>query len=396
MHATYRRLAAWTVAFAVVIAPAASASVNAASDPANGPQDNLTAFQQTLQSVAETREAQRAASAASESAGLAKSAHTEIKARTGEMLMLEQQAEQTAETIARAAYMMGEPMTTSTLIIESIGDDVADVVSGVALFDHATTTRAQDATDALQQVTTWQNDLQAAHVIATTETRIAADLQGHASALQAERDERINETILPTSAAVGPADSDHGCPELHGPYAVSVDFCEQALAGVADTITRTAMLYAFWNIGVPYACEGQGRDTTHFDCSSLIARSFQAAGAQPQAEGAYTATTATMLSDPRYETIDPGNIAPGDLVIWDTCPGGSATSDTSTEPCTSRHVAWYLGVIDGAEWMLHTNVCGGAVHAEEFWGTTGGKYPLLAVKRLSVQQPLAPDEGSVR
>jgi hypothetical protein len=78
--------------------------------------------------------------------------------------------------------------------------------------------------------------------------------------------------------------------------------------------------------------------------------------------------------DPHYAVIDPQDIRPGDLVLYDTCPAG--------EVCPYRHVVMYLGAQEkgGPEMMVHTNSCGSVAHVAPFTGIDAAN--LLGVRRV--------------
>ena len=99
--------------------------------------------------------------------------------------------------------------------------------------------------------------------------------------------------------------------------------------------------------------------------------------------------------DQHYAPIDPADLQPGDLVLYDTCPVG--------EVCPYRHVAMYLGsALDGGmPLMAQTNQCGGVAHVAPFPGTAVSNF--LGARRvvalsgeavtLSVDVPEAGNSG---
>jgi len=139
-----------------------------------------------------------------------------------------------------------------------------------------------------------------------------------------------------------------------------VDLCQRSVASAATPQAALAIIYALSNLGAPYACGGQGRlEPARFDCSSFVARAYAEGAGINVANPDWSPSTRDMLPwdgtplDRHYALVDAADLAPGDLVLYDT--GGRSY----------RHVVMLLA--DG--WMVHTNACGDVAHVERFWGT---------------------------
>jgi cell wall-associated NlpC family hydrolase len=164
--------------------------------------------------------------------------------------------------------------------------------------------------------------------------------------------------------------------------AVLAELCHEAI-GDADHYAVGAITWAFARLGAPYACKGVGRDHPlfQFDCSSFVSRAYHDGAGIPLLHGANIPTTATMLAGSgRFAPVDVSELAPGDLVLYDSCPAvdeaedaaeiadGSVEFVEALETCTDRHVVMYLGTWQGKEWMVHTSRCGGVANVDHFWG----------------------------
>lgn len=153
--------------------------------------------------------------------------------------------------------------------------------------------------------------------------------------------------------------------------------CE-SVSSSADPTAARAIRFAFAQLGADYACKGIGREQPgRFDCSSLVSRAYDHAGARTRIKG-WSPNTAYMLSGQQqvFRPIRPQSAQPGDLVLYDTCPSGQS--------CTYNHVVMYLGYVDGREWMVHANACGSPVKLERFWGwESTGSARFLGVRRVA-------------
>lgn len=138
------------------------------------------------------------------------------------------------------------------------------------------------------------------------------------------------------------------------------ELCERSVTAAATPQAALAITYALRQLGAPYACGGQGRlDVARYDCSSFVARAYSEGAGISVARQEWSPSTRNMVPwdgialDRHYAFIAPDDLAPGDLVLYDT--GGRSY----------RHVVMVLG--DG--WMVHTNACGDVAHVDRFWGT---------------------------
>ena len=199
-----------------------------------------------------------------------------------------------------------------------------------------------------------------------------------------------------------------GCPTsvMDGtvPAGVSVErLCERAVAQAASPQAASAIKWALVRLGAPYACGGVGRLAEwRYDCSSYVSRAYHEAAGMETASDGWAPSTRNMVPwdgaglDPHYLPIPPESLAPGDLVLYDTCPEG--------ETCPYRHVVMYLGTAEkgGVPMMAHTNTCGGVAHIEPFTGTSvptflgARRVVTLPGERLVLTDPQAkkPGKGS--
>jgi cell wall-associated NlpC family hydrolase len=178
----------------------------------------------------------------------------------------------------------------------------------------------------------------------------------------------------------------NGCPKevLEGtvPEGVKIkQLCAVAVRTAASPQAAFAIKWALVRVGAPYACEGIGRlEAWRFDCSSFVSRAYAEGAGLRTAGNGWAPSTRNMVPwdgaslDPHYAVIDPKDIRPGDLVLYDTCPAG--------EVCPYRHVVMYLGAQKGGgpEMMVHTNSCGSVAHVAPFTGLDAAN--LLGVRRV--------------
>ena len=178
----------------------------------------------------------------------------------------------------------------------------------------------------------------------------------------------------------------NGCPKevLEGtvPEGIKIkQLCAIAVRTAASPQAAFAIKWALVRVGAPYACEGIGRlEAWRFDCSSFVSRAYaEGAGLRTAGDG-WAPSTRNMVPwdgaslDPHYAVIDPKDIRPGDLALYDTCPAG--------EVCPYRHVVMYLGPMEkgGPPMMVHTNSCGSVAHVAPFTGIDAAN--LLGVRRV--------------
>ena len=156
--------------------------------------------------------------------------------------------------------------------------------------------------------------------------------------------------------------------------------CERAVAAAPSSQAQVAIRAAFGMLGAPYACGDVGRSRGfRFDCSSLVARAYAAAGIPAAGPGWSTSTRDMVPWDgralaPWARRVAPSRVLPGDLVLY------------STGASLSRHVVLYLG----GGYMLHSNYCGGVAHVEAFWGFgRTGRHRFLVARRVVVPGPSA-------
>ena len=178
-----------------------------------------------------------------------------------------------------------------------------------------------------------------------------------------------------------------GCPTAWIPGVVPADLdlhalCMNAVLGAPTIQAAQAIQWALGRLGAPYACGGVGRlEPFRFDCSSYVSRAYSEGAGLSTTTSGWAPSTRNMVPwdgfslDDHYVAINPEEIRPGDLVLYNTCP-------TDGSPCPYRHVVMYLGhlVPDGPEYMAHTNECGGVAHIEEFTGFNVST--LLGVRRV--------------
>jgi cell wall-associated NlpC family hydrolase len=144
--------------------------------------------------------------------------------------------------------------------------------------------------------------------------------------------------------------------------------CRYAVLHAASPEAAAAIIWAFQQLGTPYACDGVGRSAPErFYCSSLVARAYHEGAHLETATNEWAPSTRDMtpwdgrLLDPHYVSIRPDALKPGDLALYGPCDGGV---------CRTEHVVMYLGILEGRPWMLHTNHCGDVAHIKLFRGTS--------------------------
>jgi len=200
--------------------------------------------------------------------------------------------------------------------------------------------------------------------------------------------ESLNALIATASAGteVGPDGCATSVPAGTVPEGVDIQYlCRTAVNDAATPQAQLAVQWALIHLGAPYACEGVGRlNDWVFDCSSYVSRAY-AEGADLDTAGAdWAPTTRNMLPwggaslDAHYEVIEPQDLAPGDLVLYDTC-----TAEEKDEgECDYRHVVMYLGeqAPGMGPLMAHTNACGDVSRVVPFTGTDASNF--LGARRV--------------
>ncbi len=202
---------------------------------------------------------------------------------------------------------------------------------------------------------------------------------------QLDSDEKELERLI-AAAAPQTVVGRSGCPKsvLEGtvPSGVDIrDLCERAVMQATSPQAASAIKWALVRLGAPYACDGIGRmEQWRYDCSSYVSRAYAEAAGMRTATDSWAPSTRDMIPwdgaslDPHYLPIPADALAPGDLVLYDTCPEG--------QTCPYRHVVMYLGTPykGGPELMAHTNSCGGVAHVAPFTGTSAANF--LGVRRV--------------
>jgi len=208
------------------------------------------------------------------------------------------------------------------------------------------------------------SDLATASNAAVNDSDIARQAADTSAAQRAAAAKSSYAAACPSSV---PAGSLRGGAESIGAY----ELCSRSVEQAPTQEAASAIAWAFTKLGAPYACGGQGRmEEFRFDCSSLVSRAYYEGAGVTAAGGSSSPTTRQMVpwggaSLAQWLTpLDPGSVAPGDLITYDT--GGT----------TYRHVV--MSLANG--YMLHTNSCGDVAHITNSWGTGNG---FLGARRVT-------------
>ena len=195
--------------------------------------------------------------------------------------------------------------------------------------------------------------------------------------------------VSPPQIAVGP----DGCPTQNLPATLrdgadvigAAALCRSAVKQAATPQAALAITWAFQHLGASYACGGAGRLLPfRMDCSSFVSRAYHEGAGIATAGDGWAPSTRNMVPwdgvalDPHYAYVSPSALRPGDLVLYDPCPGTT---------CPYRHVVMYLGSPDRGktQWMIHTNACGDVAKVETFYGfPTSGDVFLVARRVLAL------------
>jgi len=311
---------------------------------------------------------------------------------------------------ARNAYLTGTP-DSIRIAAESMDGTIGVLLHDVALQKYAgsdVALRAVARVRAAQQVIS--GAAIASHDVLLTE-QVLAGRQGMLALASQRLRTFAREVGYPELLTAALSVDAKGCatraPDDANPQqAVLAELCHEAIGDV-DPYAVGAITWAFARLGAPYACKGVGRDHPlfQFDCSSFVSRAYHDGAGIPLLHGANIPTTATMLAGSgRFAPIDVADLAPGDLVLYDSCPArdeaevdaeagdtpevadGSAEFVEALEPCTDRHVVLYLGTWQGKEWMVHTSRCGGVANVDHFWGL-GEEPGRVFLGAVRVQRP---------
>ncbi|MDI1288627.1 MAG: NlpC/P60 family protein [bacterium] len=292
------------------------------------------------------------------------------------------------ETAVRSLYITGS--TDLDVVLSVLGsepDDVLRNIDSLTYLKGATGNESYEFEQAQQHAVVGES-LEASAQIQADQALIHARSVGRdlrqAKAKLASDQADLAELVA--SATPQTVVGKSGCPKsvLEGtlPAGISVgDLCERAVKNAPTPQAAVAIKWALTRLGAPYACGGVGRlEPWRFDCSSYVSRAYsEGAGLGTAGEG-WAPSTRNMVPwdgaglDQHYAPIDPADLQPGDLVLYDTCPVG--------EVCTYRHVAMYLGPAEagGMPVMAQTNQCGGVAHVAPFPGTAVSNF--LGARRV--------------
>lgn len=285
---------------------------------------------------------------------------------------------------ARNAYLTGTP-DSIRIAAESLDGTIGALLHDVALQKYA---GSDVALRAVARARTAQHVISGA-AIAAYDVGLAEQVLAGRQGLLALASQRLRAFAArvgyPEMMTAALSVDAEGCatraPDAANPQQVVLaELCRRAIEGV-DEHAAAAIRWAFARLGAPYACQGVGRANPlfQFDCSSFVSRAYHDGVGIPLFQGASIPTTATMLAGSgRFAPIDVAELAPGDLVLYDSCPAlAEETEEQSAQgaepfeepaPCVDRHVGLYLGAWQGKEWMAHTNTCGGVANVDHFWG----------------------------
>ncbi|MFM7145299.1 MAG: C40 family peptidase [Actinomycetales bacterium] len=330
----------------------------------------------------------RSARAAADEAGLQAIA---LRHEAERQMIAAEQARTQVGALANALYREGEVGALVEAVLTLGAPSQSSVLVGSSYVSVGSTS-ASALLRAQQQA---EADAIRAADVATTALRGAEVLQGLAlqqlSGLKALlRQAILNQQTRGPQTIVG-AD---GCP-IDAPDATLrggaqelgvSELCRLSVARAPTPQAALAIKYALGQLGAPYACRGVGRlDPFRFDCSSFVARAYADGAGVPLTREGWAPSTRNMVPwdgialDRHYALLPPGDLAPGDLVLYDT--GGA----------TYRHVVMVLA--DG--YMVHTNACGDVLHVDRFWGIDGATKGQFLVARRVLLEPdysLAPGD----
>ena len=272
-------------------------------------------------------------------------------------------------------------------VLGSKPDDVLRTIDSVVYLRTATGTESADF-DFAESAAVVAGSAAASVMIQASEDRNRVDTVLKAmrkTKKELKKDQKELKKLI-SVAAPQTVVGNNGCPKavLEGtvPEGIKIkQLCAIAVRTAASPQAAFAIKWALVRVGAPYACEGIGRlEAWRFDCSSFVSRAYaEGAGLRTAGDG-WAPSTRNMVPwdgaalDPHYAVIDPKDIRPGDLVLYDTCPAG--------EVCPYRHVVMYLGPMEkgGQPMMVHTNSCGSVAHVAPFTGIDAAN--LLGVRRV--------------
>lgn len=291
---------------------------------------------------------------------------------------------------ANAMYREGE-MTSLVQAVMTLG---APSDASILVGSSYVTVGGMDAATLLDAQQEAESAATKAADVALSAARGAEVLQGLARQQLSGLKSILRQAVLSRKSSgpqivVGP----DGCP-VSAPAATlrggadSVGISELCRLSVAQAPTPQAALaikYALGQLGAPYACRGVGRlEPFRFDCSSFVARAYADGAGVPLTREGWAPSTRNMVPwdgialDRHYALLNPDDLAPGDLVLYDT--GGASY----------RHVVMVLA--DG--FMVHTNACGDVLHVDRFWGTQAAtKGQFLVARRILLDPAYSLEPG---
>lgn len=292
------------------------------------------------------------------------------------------------EYAVRDAYITGSTDVDMVLnVLGSQPDDVLRNIDALVYVRAATGSESVDVNVARSHAMVVESAVEAARERMSADARRVASVRKELARAKAKLKQDQEELqALIAAAAPQTVVGRNGCPSavLDGtvPEGVNIKkLCGLAVATAATPQAAVAIKWALVRLGAPYACGGIGRlEAWRYDCSSYVSRAYaEGAGLRTAGDG-WAPSTRNMVPwdgvplDPHYAPIDPEQLRPGDLVLYDTCPPG--------DTCPYRHVVMYLGPAEkgGVPLMAHTNSCGSVAHVASFPGTAVDNF--LGVRRV--------------
>jgi cell wall-associated NlpC family hydrolase len=326
------------------------------------------------------------------------SARRIASASSADRQMTQREAGRADATLAKASLRFGASVrnlyisgtTDVDVVLGVMGSDPDDVLANIDSFIYlrsSTSAKTDDYIAAQQTYLVTQSAAAQATIRASDDQERISELLAQLTSgrKRLAKDQRELQRLVMVAAPQTVVGKD-GCPKtvLEGTVPVDVKvkkLCERAVKNAPTPQAAIAIKYALISLGAPYACEGIGRlQPWRYDCSSYVARAYAEGAGLKTAGDTWAPSTRNMVPwdgvplDPHYAPIPPDQIAPGDLVLYDTCPAG--------QTCPYRHVVMYLGASTkyGVPMMAHTNGCGLVAHVEPFIGTDVPNF--LGVRRV--------------
>ena len=315
------------------------------------------------------------------------------RARLDEAKVAADQARVLVDVSARQIYMAGAGGIDGMVGVFSSGPtlflanaDAWAYLSTVTRDNVAVYTAAQAQVQAAQQAVD-----DATQALAASSATLAVLQQDYANAMAGVQGETAQLADLVAASQPAIQIGTDGCPitVLDGVIPEGLDvhaLCVRAMQAAPTEQAAFAIQWALSRLGAPYACGGIGRlEPFRFDCSSFVSRAYYEGAGMRTAGASWAPSTRNMVPwdglslDDHYVPIDPDQIRPGDLVLYNTCPADGSS-------CSYRHVVMFLGRLTrgGPTYMAHTNKCGGVAHVEEFTGLSDPR--LLGIRRVLPSQ----------